>query len=595
MASSDHTEILEILEGLDIMNPSSYEQYAKMDWLWKDDQNNINYNSSTTPVTSNTATVFPQINQIIRLDTKDLIDYWVGYKQAFWFVPFTYTLGGTIGGQAYNAPASSNGLTPYAVVGIKNGLYQLVDGLQISINGVQLNKLNSKYLNMVNQWHAMIDSSMDYCNSVGQFNGCAKDTLAQMINSPANINTTFPFSSSAVPYASNAYGSVQSNAYNIAYNKDTGNDATEFATINIAFGNGSALGVTGGTGITGSAAILTVTGQPGTGQSSTQLLAQKNKNFNKGFLDRINFTNMSYSVTSNVGTGTFNACIPLRILNDFFRSLNMPLLGTQFFFQFTLASPSLSATQPFMVDKSACTVTAVGGLAYTVADTLSVTVGNGTLSNTRLYYPRIQFNAQTLAKVNSLLASGFQRSVVWYDNYVVQGNLNLTSGSPNFQITPGISRPVRVIMMTPRSAPAQSSTVPANSAGINSAYDAAPSFSVGQFTNLQLLVDTVPLFPNPLIYDIEAYNLLKEEFIGHGRDQQDGSLISFKDFITQYRYYVFNCSRMINSLPDPSKSVSLQFIANRVGSDSVAVDQYFLIEVEQSTIINFSSSKTVTI
>lgn len=610
--ASDHIEIMELLEHMDINKPSSYQQFASMRWQWKDDQNNNNYNTSNTLVSANTATTFPFVNQLIRIDTKDLIDMWVAYKQAFWFVPMSYTIGGTVAGHAFSAPTTSNGITPLAIVGIKNGLYQLIDGLQISINGVQLNKLNSKFLNMVNQWEAMIDFSVDYMLSVGEWSSVVKDTLQQQLNAPPQLNTAFPNNiyPNLGPYITGATGAAgQNNNYGFysnqniltSYNTSGGNDATQFTTVGISGMTGSnvpypQLGITG-PGAAGYAPIISI---GDTGTSSIQLLSQLNANYNAGFFKRINLTNQTYVVNSNgVGLGTFNACIPLALINDFFRQLKLPLLGTQFYFQFTMANPSQSATQPFMVDASGPNAV-VSSVMHSIAETLSVTIGNSSLNNTRLYYPQVTFNARTLEKLNPLLSHGFQREVVWYDNYVVPGNLNITATSnsqPNYNITPGISRPVRVIMLTPRSAQtaAPSSTVPINSVGINSCFDAAPAFSVGQFTNLQLLVDTVPLYPNQLIYDFEAYNMLKQEFVSEGLDPQDGSLISYSDFLTNYRYYVFNCSRMINALPDPAKQVSLQFIGTRIGGDNVAVDQYFIIEVEQSTLISFSSSRTVTI
>ena len=186
--SSDHQEIMELLEGIDAHNPATYSQYAKVEWRWIDDANNNNYNTSNILPTANTATSFPQINQIIKMDTKALIDKWIGYRQAFWYVPLTYTLGGTVNATVFSAPTiGAFASTPTAVVAIKNGLYQLVHALIISINGQQLNKLQSNYINMANHLHALIETSVDYAMSVGTFSGFKKDTLETLLNAGAPV------------------------------------------------------------------------------------------------------------------------------------------------------------------------------------------------------------------------------------------------------------------------------------------------------------------------------------------------------------------------------------------------------------------------
>src|SRR4051794_11551455 len=53
---------------------------------------------------------------------------------------------------------------------------------------------------------------------------------------------------------------------------------------------------------------------------------------------------------------------------------------------------------------------------------------------------------------------------------------------------------------------------------------------------------------------------------------QSGSLISFKDFQSNLRYYCFNVSRTVNNMVDPNKPVSVWLVGNRAGGNVATPD-----------------------
>jgi hypothetical protein len=301
---------------------------------------------------------------------------------------------------------------------------------------------------------------------------------------------------------------------------------------------------------------------------------------NVGFLTRIQ---MLKNTAGIAGTTTWSFCvnIPLRYIHDFFDKMDFPQINNRYQFTFQLNAYSNTALNPFTTDS-------VVPVAQPIVTIGAASMGNGaTLTSTRLYYKSVKFlpglNEQLIHKLNS----GYTKKVFFRvtDTYLPNASTtNQTTGTINITPSSASVHPLRVWLLA------------ANTGGLSTSGSSTVvgTFTFpGQFTNCNVQINNTNYYQNALNTPAEQYEILAEQFPGHGHSNRAGSLITYQDFCAGFRMVCFDVSRLKERLKDPNSMVSVQVNATRAASDgAVACDYYIIIERLAAVTMQFSSTET---
>jgi hypothetical protein len=209
--------------------------------------------------------------------------------------------------------------------------------------------------------------------------------------------------------------------------------------------------------VVGAAASSTVTGRA-YGQ-----VAGLNPNANLGFKDRVTLLQNSaeYQFIA-AGTPTpagqqnangahvyyYRAIVPLKLLHDFFRQLDFPIINVGFNFQFTFAQQhgaNINYTYP-PIQTSNNTYLIAGGSDTTPYPSIWYGRETSGAQGTRLYYRVVKFSPADNARMAEKLTTGFTKSIKfisadWFREPVPVSNASATH---QFQFSTSVVHPLRV-------------------------------------------------------------------------------------------------------------------------------------------------------
>lgn len=291
---------------------------------------------------------------------------------------------------------------------------------------------------------------------------------------------------------------------------------------------------------------------------------------NYGFFKRcIQFKSQAVSVTGVTTLGCLLR-IPLKYVSDLVRQMDFPQLNTRLQFNIQYAQ-SGGPLVPFTADQT--------GGDITPSPTWSIGAVSG-ISTCRLYYKSVSFEPSLNAKLLQKLQSGYTKTVFFRicDTYVPTGGDINSTASINKLVSPSTVHPLRLWLVGVPTTGYSGATV-------------LPTFSA-QFTNANVLVNNTNYYNNNLVLAADFYEVLREQFPGHG-SAAEGGLVSFTDYFNGYALHCFDLSRVASRLSAPNESVSLQLVASRTGATSgVGCDIYTLVERLQAVKFQFTSAQT---
>ncbi len=593
-----------------------------------------------TKFKSYTWRALPDINQgnyqdgRVRFDTISYQTSWVDWHHAYLNIPFTINSDGSI--------AAVAALNAQSNVTIKNGLIQLIGSIVINLNGTTFQ--NASDINMINHLRSLLEMSIAYAQSIGGLYFYAKDSLNP--TTYAGVTPTIPLTSQATEFYSPAVGAFISVAgvltgatTVLSYENNTGAAIAATGAINVpGFANlTSVAGVAAGavsavswTNPVGQPTVGAATQIPGfppgflahasaaagatvavdyispsTVAANGALLADsstvRNPDYDSGFSTRIGFTNPNF--TPGIGF-TFFANIPLRLLTMYFDNLRAPLKNARFLLDFGITglAGGTSHTNAIVHDAVSPNCTLRIGITNTV---------NGVLGqlNSRLYLPVVELTPEVDIIVSKRFLAGKGISAVtFWDTKTIQNSTPGITNASNvgYTINNGIAAPKRVWINLYPYAPTTAAVaglynaantltgqvITANTlSGVNAQMSFAPCVATGQLTNVNLKLANSPLFPDALVYDYQMYELYKEEFFNAADSFQSGSLVSFQDWKTSHRYHCFNISRFLESTgQDPTKTVSIDLVAQRAEVVPPYCDLWSIIEYEKTVILDMTTS-----
>lgn len=357
-------------------------------------------------------------------------------------------------------------------------------------------------------------------------------------------------------------------------------------------------------------------------------VAVPNPGYNKGLNDRIQFFQNASTYTapvtnSTVGSFSLVAKIPLRLLHDFFEQLDFPIINVGFNIQLILRQPNNqggasapAAPLPYQGIPPLQTgqlYGANGTTPYALWTTGAPAIQYGAGVQTalygqgcRLYYRSIKLNPTENDAFKSKLLKGFTKKIKFISTdsyYPTQAVYSKTGNS--FQIAPSIVWPLRVWVMlysngTPNSQniTAQSGSLAGNwgsggpsSGNVGQAAQCGLQVTHGWMTNANISVNNQPYFKTPLMTPDDFWLQFKDQL-----NRNTGCMISYQDFITKFRYHVFDLSRLSDRLPSKTESCSLVLNFDRQDVTGGACDMVVMIERMNQVQMDFASSDvTITV
>ena len=361
--------------------------------------------------------------------------------------------------------------------------------------------------------------------------------------------------------------------------------------------------------------------------TGTQIVpvAVPNPGFNKGVWDRVQiFQNSSVFVPGTNGRcGQYHlvAKIPLRLLHDFFEQLDFPVINMGFNFQFilrqshnsnqvgatstavqcyqncpplmgaSLFGPLYSATQSF-----ACYTAGLPSISY--GQSLAGTYMSSYGTQCRLYYRSIKLNPSENEQFKARLLRGFTKKIKFISTDSFQPQSAISTQSGNYQIAPSIVWPLRVWALLYTSNGQTGGNTTQGALGGN--YNAAVPVSGGEsgraamnglqvvhgwLRNANIMVNNQPYFKNNLQTVDDFWLQIKDQF-----NRNTGSMITYQDFVRNFRYHCFDISRLSDRLPSKTEAVSLSLTYDRADNVGQLCDLVVLIERMNQVQFDFSAS-----
>lgn len=262
--------------------------------------------------------------------------------------------------------------------------------------------------------------------------------------------------------------------------------------------------------------VPVTTGTTGVASAYGQV-AGLNPNANLGFLDRVTYfqNSSAYVYTPSAGTTPngvvttngahtyyYVAVIPLKLLHDFFRQLDFPIINVGFVFQFTLAQNNGPLSQavypPFQVSNNQYLLT--GGGDSTASPSIYYGRGvSGASEGTRLYYRVVKFSAADTARVAEKLSTGFTKSIKFISTDWIKEPTTVGAGANQhqFQFSTSVVHPLRTwVVSTPFNTYGTSASF-TNQAALRD-FLTDPTYAPGvmpiHWTQTNILINSIPYF-----------------------------------------------------------------------------------------------------
>lgn len=246
----------------------------------------------------------------------------------------------------------------------------------------------------------------------------------------------------------------------------------------------------------------------------------------------------------------FKVKVPLRYLSTFFRALDFPLLN-----------------QHIEMD---VTFRLTNAILRTAGGALTVTINSAVL-----YLPLVELPRSQEERLFKELAS-MKKVLVW--NKLICRDFGNLNGAQDREIEPSIDGVHKLYC----------AAIPAARWDSQELIESTSNTSI---TGINIVIDSEDFFAADIQNDVEAYQLVSENFNMGGKDYNTGAMLNFSDFLNVHRYYVFDLSRQKIFESDPRKSQSIRFKGTLSANSRFLV---FLAQEKQTTFdfANPSNTKT---
>ncbi len=373
-------------------------------------------------------------------------------------------------------------------------------------------------------------------------------------------------------------------------------DVQDTTNVNSFPGNPNRLVADWNTGnhVVGTAAVMNdanryLVSSAGTSTPTTTYMQSENKFFNPAFKQRIGFFKNTFPFDNNVDDSKKSydgvVMLPLALLHDFFRQLNMAIINLGFQFQLFLTQPqgTVFNQQVFM--------TGAGVSSDTVTQPI-ITYGNTSKKGqgARLYVRNVKFNAADSERMNAKLAENFTKSI----NFITTDYIpDLSSTSHTFgdgvssmmfqqQIVSSVVYPLRIWMLC-----YPDTALTNNDAALRWPLTDCP-FILNQ---ANVLINGVPYWKNPLIWPHDHWEMLKDQMPSIG-----GSIITYNDYVRFGSIMCFDIQRLgLERITSPTEPVSLSVqgqLERLPGNLYSSCKVIYLIERMNEITFSFGSTTT---
>ena len=244
--------------------------------------------------------------------------------------------------------------------------------------------------------------------------------------------------------------------------------------------------------------------------------------------------------TGNNGTKDVEVMVPLKYLNNFWRTLEMPLINCE--------------ANLILTWSSTCV------LISTNAQNQNATFA---ITDTKLYVPVVTLSTQETTKFLEQLKSSFKRVINW----------NKQNPNLNHLIEPSFQGVNRLFVLAFENDDHRSSTRRYN----------LPTVEIKDYN---IMINGKNLFDQPIKNNKVTHENIRKIATGQGDDYTTGCLLDYSYFVDTYKMIAVDLSKQQALDADPRAIQQINFTANldRAGNTRI----YFILEETKETILDFS-------
>ena len=266
-----------------------------------------------------------------------------------------------------------------------------------------------------------------------------------------------------------------------------------------------------------------------------------------------------YHVNKN-GTQKIELAIPLKYLGNFWRTLNIPLIGCEVFLELkwnkncvitSLEQRQVDAGPPVVRDN------APTGATLSIIDC-------------KLYVPVVTLSKDDEIKLLTNLKSGFQREIIW-NKYRSQMTTEASNNNLNILIDPTFTNVNRLFVLAYRTADDRQS--------FSQFY--LPRVMVKDFN---VIIDQLAFFDLPIKTEEEAYEKIID--ISGNNEYATGNSLDYDFFKKHYKLTAIDLSKQPVLQENEYLIQQINFIGRLENADNV----FIIIEKKKNTILEFSQN-----
>ena len=254
-------------------------------------------------------------------------------------------------------------------------------------------------------------------------------------------------------------------------------------------------------------------------------------------------------VADNIARRSVKIVVPLKYLNNFFRSLEIPLINWEIKLNLTW--------------KKECVLSTGNGNAVFI------------INDTKLHVPVVTLSKEDNKDFIKQQNKKFQRSIYWNEYKTKEINEDVDANvfkyinlDPSFQ---GINRLFVMAYNRANGQPTKN--------GQRKYY--LPRIDLEKCSNV--IIDGRNFYDNPIESDIEKYRELTKVMTGKGEDNTTGSLFDFNYFDKHYKLIAVDLSKQKELDADPRAIQQIEF-KYMLGTNSTI---YWVLEKSKETILEF--------
>ena len=265
--------------------------------------------------------------------------------------------------------------------------------------------------------------------------------------------------------------------------------------------------------------------------------------------DSFNFKVKIIGRTGNGGTKDVEIMVPLKYLNNFQRTLEMPLINCEVNLILTWSSTCVLIT------------TSIPNQNATFA-----------LTDTKLYVPVVTLSTQENTKFFQQLKSGFKR-VINRNKYLSKPELLTQNPNLNHLVEPSFQGVNRLFVLAFENDDDRTS-------------DDQYYLPTVEIKDYNIMINGENFFDQPIKNNKITYDNIRKIATGQGDDYTTGCLLDYPYFANTYKMIAVDLSKQQALDADPRAIQQINFTANldRAGNTRV----YFILEETKETILDFS-------